>query len=181
MDINLNGTIYFKHVYATNMEDWGVLALPRSQDAAKAGRRYHRGDPVLLAIPRKPEEVAGPVPAEVRGRVFAVCTLAVIANAATSEIANPEMVRQYPDVVARWDTALPILKLWRLPTPRPYSEFGQELVEMARTRRGQLIQLVAPAPVAEVRHWLGSVRREEAKLIHSSRVKAFLTRLSKGP
>ncbi|MDY7233352.1 hypothetical protein, partial [Hyalangium rubrum] len=147
--MNLTGTIYFKHVYATNMEAWGVLALPRSQDAAKAGRRYHLGDPVLLAIPHKPKEVAGPVPAEVRGRVFAVCTLAVIADAATREIANPEMVRQYPYVVERWNTALPILKLWRLPNPRPYSEFGQELVETARTRRGQLIQLVAPAPTEE--------------------------------
>ncbi|WP_147446731.1 hypothetical protein [Corallococcus sp. CA047B] len=179
--MNLNGTIHFKHVYATNMEDWGVLALPRSQDAAAAGRRYHLGDPVLLAIPLKPKEVAGPVPAEVCGRVFAVCTLAVIASTATREIANPEMVRQYPGVVERWDTALPILKLWRLPNPRPYSEFGQELVETARTRRGQLIQLVAPAPAAEVRHWLGSVRCDEAKLIHSSRVKAFLTRFSKVP
>ncbi|RKH09100.1 hypothetical protein D7X74_30210 [Corallococcus sp. CA047B] len=84
-------------------------------------------------------------------------------------------------MVERWDTALPILKLWRLPNPRPYSEFGQELVETARTRRGQLIQLVAPAPAAEVRHWLGSVRCDEAKLIHSSRVKAFLTRFSKVP
>lgn len=181
MDINLNGTIHFKHVYATNMEDWGVLAFPRPQDAAEAGRRYRLGDPVLLAIPLRPEEVAGPVPAEVCGRVFAVCTLAVIANAATREIANPEMVRQYPDVVERWDTALPILKLWRLPNPRPYSEFGQELVETARIRRGQLIQLVAPAPTAEVRYWLESVRCEEAKLIHSIRVKALLTRISKGP
>lgn len=181
MDINLNGTIHFKHVYATNMEDWGVLAFPRSQDAAEAGRRYHLGEPVLLAIPLQPEEVAGRIPADVCGRVFAVCTLAVIANAATHQIANPEMVRQYPDVVRRWDTALPILKLWRLLNPRPYHEFGQELVKTVRTRRGQLIQLAAPAPTEEVQRWLGSVRCEEAKLIHSSRVKAFITRFSKVP
>ncbi|GEN08116.1 hypothetical protein SAMN05443572_106462 [Myxococcus fulvus] len=177
MDINLKGRIHFKHVYATNMEDWGVLAFPLSQNATDAGRHYQRGAPVLLAIPLKPKVVAGPVSAEVCGRIFAVCTLAVIAGAATREIANPEMVRQYPHVVDQWSTALPIVKLWRLPEPRPYSEFGQELVETARIRRGQLIQLGEPA--AEVRDWLASLRCEEAGLTHSSRVKAFLSRMGR--
>lgn len=181
MDVKLNGTIYFKHVYATNMEDWGVLAFPRSQDATNAGRRYHHGDPVLLAIPFEPEEVAGAVPAEVCGRVFAICTLAVIQGAATREIANPELVRQYPNVVERWDTALPILKLWRLTNPRPYREFGQELSETVQKQRGQLIQLVEPDPAAEVRQWLRSVPCDEAKLTHSSRVKALLARFNEAP
>ncbi|AGC49150.1 hypothetical protein MYSTI_07878 [Myxococcus stipitatus DSM 14675] len=181
MDINLNGTFHFKHVYATNLEDWGVLAFPQSQNATEVGRRYRVGEPVLLAIPQKPKEVAGPVPVEVRGRVFAVCTLVVLAGSATCQIANPEMVRRHPDVVKQWDTALPIRRLWRLSHPRPYIEFGQELVETARIRRGQLIRLADPLPAAEVRHWLGSVQCEELRLSYSTKVKALLDRFGRGP
>jgi hypothetical protein len=56
------------------------------------------------------------------------------------------MVRRYPDVVNRWDTALPILRAWKFDEPRDYTTFGghRELVELARNQRGQLIQVKEP-------------------------------------
>lgn len=123
-------TLHFKHVYGTAVDAWGVVGFPKSQPAGTAGRKYRLGDPVLLAIPRETDPVVGEVPEAVRGKIFAVCTLVVIAGTARRENANTEMVRRYPDVVNRWDTALPILRAWKFDEPRDYTTFGghRELV-----------------------------------------------------
>lgn len=171
--------IHFKHVFGTAVDSWGVVGFPRTQPAKAAGRTYRFGAPVLLAIPRAPEAVHGELlPEEMHGKIFAVCTLAIIADTATADIANQERVRRFPDVVARWNTALPVIEYWVFDEPRDYSTFGKrELPALASKRRGHLIEV----PVAiedEVRTWLRTALRSPKTIEHPERVRKLLDYLS---
>jgi hypothetical protein len=171
--------IHFKHVYGMLVHVWGVLGLPRTQTTASAGKKYTFGDPVLLAIPVNPEKVADEeVPHEVRGRVFGVCTLAVVSGAKTLDIANPAMVRRYHDVAARWPNALPVV-VWHFAEPVAYARFGGGcIVPLAQTQRGKLIQLDDPGVQTELRAWMTQQPRTELEINHSERLKQLLARFS---
>jgi hypothetical protein len=167
--------IHFKHVYGTAVDAWGVVGFPSTQPARSAGRKYVLGEPVLLAIPMAPEPVHGEaLPEEMHGKIFAVCTLASIADTATAEIANQDRVRRFPEVVARWATALPIVRYWVFDQPRDYSTFGnRELRALASNHRGKLIE-VPSAIDPEVRTWLNAAPRTEREIDHPARVRQLL-------
>lgn len=166
--------IYFKHLYGRRADEWGVVAFP---NVNRACRDYRHDQLVLLAITQNPLPIYGEeVPAELRGCVFAYCTMLRLI-AATHEIASPVMVEQYPQVVEQWDRAMPIHRMWRLVTPWPYSQLPV-LSANARDRhqRGQLIR-IPDVELALANQVLGTEAVESENVYHSPRVRDFLQRL----
>lgn len=80
-------------------------------------RNYQRGGLVLLAMTKAPDYDPELVKKDLRGKIFAACTLSDDPLQPTSELANPCKVQKYPDVAQRWPEALAILEFWRFPSP----------------------------------------------------------------
>jgi hypothetical protein len=78
--------VYFKHCYYPIPEQWGVLGLPKNQKAGTALRNYLPNTPVLLA---QAQSAMG----DLRGKIFAVCTLkSDIEDGLTNKYGNPEVI-----------------------------------------------------------------------------------------
>ena len=166
--------LYFKHLYTANPQDWGAFGFPNSQNPENALRGYEPTDLVLLAITKSPRLYPELSP-ELHGKIFAICTLISI-DGPTETVANPEMVRQYPDIVEQWRVATPINEFWQLRQAKAYDDFcAGALTELATVRRGQLINLTEyPEIEAKVRLWLGTVCRDPVVVYHSLRAKEVI-------
>lgn len=161
--------LHFKHVYGTSVNEWGVLAFPKQTSL----RHYGRGDLVLLAIPKNPKLVDYVRAPGTEGTIFGVCTLLNISRP-TRAIANPDMVMRHPEIADQWDIALPVLKAWRLTSPRSYQTIADgSIVRLAQQQRGRLITL--PDAISdEATTWLRQVAAEPLPIALSSPARALL-------
>lgn len=132
--------IFFKHVYAGNPHEWGVLAFPNSQSPSKALTNYTVGDLVFLAITKDPAHHLKPY-RKLAGQVFAVCTLWIM-DRAVSSLANPKLVSRYPEFSDRWHSATSINEYWSFDHPISYGDIpDQPFLDNLRLQRGQLIDM----------------------------------------
>lgn len=149
--------LYFKHLYGTQVPEWGVVGFHRPS----ALNGYRRGDRVLLAVTRSPGVTIQHEP-EVHGKIFGVCTLFSIPGQ-VGELANPEMVRAHPDVAEEWPFVVPVDRFWRFAEPRDYRDFP-ELNRRAGAPHGAMIPVEEP----EVERWLAAAERREVHGVYRS-------------
>lgn len=149
--------IWFKHVYWPEPGWWGVIGVPIGQDPSTVLARYKREDRVLLALTRDAES-------DLRGKIFAVCTLYYLTKP-TSQIINPEVP---PERYKQWPKAIAIRKLWKV-EPIDYESFaGGKLASEAKRQRGKFF--VAKDGQEEFAAWLGSTEPQTDVLQHSPAV-----------
>ena len=107
--------IYFKHVYGSDVNEWGCVGFPTYNSASNAAAKIQEDDVVILAITENPKYISKLRP-QLKGRIFAVCQL-LRQHIPTAEIANPDLMKRYPEVVKKWKEALPVARLWDLDEP----------------------------------------------------------------
>ncbi len=180
MALNLDGKIFFKHLYGGNPDKWGIIGFPNSLSASNALRGYAKDGPVLLAVTREPL-VRDQSSECLKGKIFGVATL-VNKVIDSRKLANPEMISDFPEVIEIWDQAAPIKEYWHLNKPKPYSEFSEDaLREIVSQRRGHLIDLTDYTDlVSEIRHWLKEVTLNNRPVYHNEETKEFLKMSSGG-
>ena len=142
MSVHFDRPLYFKHLYGTTVNEWGVIAFPGNQPAGTAAGLYRRGSPVLLAIPQAPliPKDRDDYPDGYEGKIFGVCTLLPLASSNTREFANPEWVERRPEDVAQWHSALPIHEMWTFENALSYESLGGgTLARLAQNYQGKLI------------------------------------------
>ena len=143
--------IWFKHCYWPDVEEWRCIGLPRNQSATTVLARYQHGDHVLLALARARAH-------ELRGKIFAVCTLRREPGP-IAEFISPKID---PDVAVRWPVAIPIAKLWEV-HPLDYGEVADgALAHQAMYNRGKLFRVGVGD--TELEDWLRTVPRRSISL-----------------
>ena len=165
--------LHFKHIFGTQVPDWGIVGFTSAQPAATALKQYAPGEIILLAIPQLPEPDFG-APDDLHGKIIGCCTLLRWDNPAR-HIANPERAKERPEVIARWSTAAPIEKFWRLADPLPYASIPG-LAPRVQTH-GTLVTL----DIQELSDWYKSADWLTEPVYQSDAVKEAINRTHNRP
>ena len=161
--------IYFKHVYGSDVNEWGCVGFPSYKSASAAGGIIDKDDVVLLAITNNPKLISKLKP-NLKGRIYAICQLRP-QHVLTANIANPELIKRHPEIARNWKEALTVARIWHLDEPKIYSDFGMgEITRRAASRRGHLIDIEdSPVLRDEVRCWYNSATGQEQDCFRSDR------------
>lgn len=160
-------TLWFKHCYTSDVDQWSCLGLPRNQLArnvfdAKFG--YEDGDDVVLALTRHAEDSDA-------GHIFAVCTLLTYPDA-TRELVPADVDAN----TVRWPTAIALDKLWRT-AKKDYRDFvGGALGRAAEEHRGKLFPITGELGALDVAKWLEDARGPEQQVRRVDKVRDFVER-----
>ena len=159
--------IYFKHVYGSDVNEWGCVGFPTNGSASDAAGKLRKDDVVLLAITNNPKYVSKLRPG-LKGRIFAVCQL-LRQHIPTAEIANPQLMIRHPVAAKIWKESLPLARLWDLDEPKNYQDFGMgEIASIASARRGHMIDIEeSPTLQDEIRSWYDTIKGAEQECFRS--------------
>ena len=154
--------IWFKHIYWPEPDRWGVLGLPITQSGNFVLRNYNRGDPVLLALVRKPSSRNS-------GHICWVCSL-LSRPGATSKIINPDIPQfEYEN----WPEAIAIDELWEVEEPLDYKDVADgKLGEYVRPQQGRFFPIKDGKD--ELVSWLNNVKLKKMDVVRSKDVQDYL-------
>lgn len=169
--------IYFKHLYGANPYEWGVMGFPTTQSPSSALRGYNRGDLVFVAVTKSSKGHAAEW-THFAGQIFGACTL-YSRDVKTAVVANPDMVRAYPEVASRWPNATPLDQFWSFKKPIDYGLICDgNFMNAIRTRRGQMINLAEyPETLHQFRRLYDEAPRTEETVYRSADTQRYIADL----